>query len=207
MPRSKTIQSLSPSQGLKIKKEICNELLGRYQYLLLEQIYSWFEGYEKIAWKAVNEMVRDRQLTIIPGRKGKDDLVKMSFVKGDIDSDRLSAFWALIKLKKMQEAKGNAIKVHIPHNQESCIKISFFIEGCDDETQILKVRQGFEQMNVFEVHSIDPDVDWNDEKELKYLPDRFIIIDNEEQIPYIDIPNVISFMKVDQAGSVTMVTK
>lgn len=201
MSRSKTLQSISPSQGLKIKKEISDNLLGRYQYMLLEQIYCWFEGYEKIAWKAITEMVRDRQLVLVPGEK--NDLVKVSFFRGDIDEDRLRAFWALIKLKRIQEEKENLINIHIPHNPESCIKISFFIEGSDVETQILRIRQGSENKDSFEVCSMDPKI--KDEKEKSFLPVRFVIIDSEEQIPYINIQNIMSFMKVDKDGNVKLV--
>ena len=79
------------------------------------------------------------------------------------------------------EYKGNddvALVTHYPDKGDTCAKISAFFEDSDVETQILYCKQGFENESYAAIQFNEPD-------EEEYLPDRFVIIENEEQIPHI----------------------
>ena len=65
------------------------------------------------------------------------------------------------------------------------------------ETQILYCKHGFENRDYAAIQFNEPD-------EEEYLPDRFVIIENEEQIPHIRFSNIVAYLMVEEDGTVSV---
>lgn len=191
---------ISPSRGLRIQEIISNELIGNYRELLLSQIYEWFgEDDVNVVWRIINQMLKRGELVVVadPKNRGRE-LIKAAFYKQPFDKEMIAAFWVLIFLRDVKAEDDVALITHIPDMGNTCSKISLFFEDSDTETQILYCKQGFERRDYaalqFEESSEEEDV-----------PDRFVIIESEEQIPYIRISNIVAYLMVDEDGTVHVI--
>ena len=175
---------ISPSRGLKIQETISNELIGRYRQLLMSQLYSWFdEGDGNVVYRAVTKLLKKGVFTIVPDPKDQGrELIKAAFYSQVLDKEMLAAFWALIFLRNIKANDDVALVTHYS----------------DVETQILYCKQGFENRDYAAVQFNEPD-------EEEYLPDRFVIIENEEQIPHIRFSNIVAYLMVEEDGTVSVI--
>lgn len=190
---------ISPSRGLKIQETISNELIGRYRELLMSQLYSWFDEKDgNIVYRTVTKLLKKRVFTIVPDPKDKGrELIKAAFYNQILDKEMLAAFWALIFLKDYKAEQGVPLVTHYPDKGNTCAKISAFFEDSDGETQILYCKQGFENRDYAAIQFNEP--------EEEYLPDRFVIIESEEQIPHIRISNIVAYLMVEEDGTVSVI--
>ena len=190
---------ISPSRGLKIQETISNELIGRYRQLLMSQLYSWFdEGDGNVVYRAVTKLLKKGVFTIVPDPKDQGrELIKAAFYSQVLDKEMLAAFWALIFLRNIKANDDVALVTHYPDKGDTCAKISAFFEDSDVEAQILYCKQGFENRDYAAIQFNEPD-------EEEYLPDRFVIIENEEQIPHIRFSNIVAYLMVEEDGTVSV---
>ena len=169
---------------LDVKKEIEN-LMQNYKYLYADQIYRWFDDDDKfVVKKCIEKIIRERKVFY----NTDSGILQNIAYYGMFDQDFLNSFWVMIALNKIQKSMKNHIYMHLPHlsKDNTCKKISFFIKPDSRESQILVIRKGTEQSSNLEIQINDCD----DER---FLPERFILIDSEDQIPYIQIKNVRAY--------------
>lgn len=169
---------------LIVKKEI-EELMQNYKYLYSDQIYRWFDIDDKfVVKKCIEKILRERKVFY----NSDSGILQNIAYYGMFDQNYLNAFWVMIALNNIQKNMGNHIYIHLPNlsKDNTCKKISFFIKPESRESQILVIRKGTEQSSNIEIQMNDCD----DER---FMPERFILIDSEDQIPYIQIKNVKAY--------------
>lgn len=193
-------RKISPSRGLKIQETISNELIGRYRELLMSQIYCWFDKEDQnVVYNIVSKLLKKGVFTVVPDPKNRGrELIKMAFYGQQFDKELLAAFWALIFLRDIKAEEGVSLVTHCPDKGNTCVKISAFFEDSDTETQILYCKQGFENRDYAAIQFDEPD----DEE---YFPDRFAIIESKEQIPHIQISNIVAYLIVEEDGTVYVI--
>lgn len=191
---------ISPSRGLKIQETISNELIGRYRELMMIQLYRWFDEDDgNIVYRIVMKLLKKGMFTFVPDPKNKGrELIKAAFYSQPLDKEMLAAFWVLIFLRGVKAEEDVPLVSHYPDKGDTCVKIGAFFEDSDTETQILYCRQGFENRDYAAIQFDEPE----DEE---FMPDRFAIIEDEEQIPHIRISNIIAYLMVDDDGTVHVV--
>lgn len=182
-------------KGVRIKKEI-EKLLNDYNYLYADQIYRWFDVKDQfVVKKFLKKIMHDKNLVY----DADTGIIQNIAYYDSFDEKFLNAFWVMIALNNIQKKMGNHIYLHLPSSKNnSCKKISFFITPTARESQILVIRKGEEQSASYEVNLKEC-------TEEQYLPERFILIDSPEQIPYIDIKNVIAYAQVIDDGKVQFI--
>lgn len=169
---------------LDVKKEI-EDIMQNYKYLYSDQIYRWFDADDKfVVKKCIEKIIRERKVFY----NTDSGILQNIAYYGMFDQDFLNAFWVMIALNNIQKNMGNHIYMHLPHlsKDNTCKKISFFIKPDSRESQILVIRKGNEQSSNLEIQMNDCD----DER---FMPERFILIESEDQIPYIKIKNVRAY--------------
>lgn len=191
---------ISPSRGLKIQETISNELIGRYRELMMVQLYRWFDEDDgNIVYRIVMKLLKKGMFTLVPDPKNRGrELIKAAFYSQPLDKEMLAAFWVLIFLRGVKAEEDVPLVSHYPDKGDTCVKIGAFFEDSDTETQILYCRQGFENRDYAAIQFDEPE----DEE---FMPDRFAIIEDEEQIPHIRISNIIAYLMVDDDGTVHVV--
>lgn len=192
--------TISPSRGLKIQETISNELIGRYRELMMSQLYRWFDRDDgNIVYRTVMKLLKKGIFTMVPDPKDRGrELIKASFYNQSLDKEMLAAFWVLIFLRDIKAEDKVPLISHYPDKGDTCVKIGAFFEDSDTETQILYCKQGFENRDYSAIQFDEPDDD-------EFMPNRFAIIEDEEQIPYIKISNIIAYLMVDEDGTVHIV--
>lgn len=169
---------------LDVKKEI-EDIMQSYKYLYSDQIYRWFDSDDKfVVKKCIEKIIRERKVFY----NTDSGILQNIAYYGMFDQDFLNAFWVMIALNNIQKNMGNHIYMHLPHlsKDNTCKKISFFIKPDSRESQILVIRKGNEQSSNLEIQMNDCD----DER---FMPERFVLIESEDQIPYIKIKNVRAY--------------
>lgn len=192
--------SISPTRGLKIQETISNELIGHYRVLMMSQLYRWFDENDgNIVYRTVTKLLKKGIFTFVADPKDKGrELIKAAFYNQPLDKELLTAFWVLIFLRDVKSEENVSLVTHYPDKGDTCVKISAFFEDSDTETQILYCKQGTENRDYAAIQFDEP----TDEE---FMPDRFAIIESEEQIPYIKISNIIAYLMVDEDGTVHVI--
>lgn len=182
---------------IRIKKEI-EKLLNDYNYLYSNQIYRWFDSKDKYAIrKVLNDMVRSKKVVY----DSESGIIQNIVYYDSLEEKSLNAFWVMIALNNIQKDMGNNIYLHLPHSKENtCKKISFFITPSSRESQILVIKEGEEESANYEINSKDC-------RDKRYMPERFILIESTDQIPYIQIDNIVAYVLLMNDGKVKFVPK
>ena len=110
------------------------------------------------------------------------------------EGDGNVVYRAVTKLLK----KGVFTIVPDPKDQgRELIKAAFYSQVLDKEMLAAFCKQGFENRDYAAIQFNEPD-------EEEYLPDRFVIIENEEQIPHIRFSNIVAYLMVEEDGTVSV---